>query len=159
MKVVLMQKKQTKKIFVHLQLFEGEKFYSLTRVGDVTVGVVGATVSGTRTGFTHTATATVGVVNLGVHATMEGAGLVAGGMDKLLGREKHDTSLIELDESEWHSWSRARDARLAAGESVDDSDLDFRDMARLEKLTARAIEWEQNGNAEDRAAVEALTWA
>lgn len=130
----------------------------LTKVGDVTVGVVGATVSGTRTGFTHTVNATVGVVNLGVNATKDGAGRVAEGMDKLLGREKLDTTLIELDESEWHSWSRARDARMAAGESVDDSDLDFRDMARLEKLKARAIEWEQNGNAEDRAAAEALTW-
>jgi len=141
----------------------------LSRMGDVTInasagvvgatiGVVGATVSGTRTGLTSTVNATVGVVNLGMSATMEGAGFVAGGVDKLFGREKLDHALLELDESTWHSWSRATAARLEAGESLDDDDLDFRDMARLEKLKARAIEWEQQGNAEDHAASEALTW-
>jgi len=130
----------------------------LRTVGDVTAGVVGATVSGTRTGIASTVNATVGVVNLTVSATKGGAGLVAGGVDKLLGREALDTTLLELDESEWHSWSRAAASRLEAGEEVVEDDLDFRDMARLEKLKARAIEWEHQGHAEDLAAAEALAW-
>jgi hypothetical protein len=129
----------------------------LTKMGDVGAGVMGATVSGTRTGLTTTMNATVGVVNLGVNATMEGAGRVAGGVEKLLGRDKLDTTSLEVDEGAWHSWSRAAAARREAGETVDD-DLDFRDMARLEKLKARAIEWEQQGHAEELAAAEALAW-
>jgi hypothetical protein len=31
-------------------------------------------------------------------------------------------------------------------------------MSKLEKLKAHAIEWEQLGDAEDRAACEALRW-
>ena len=34
----------------------------------------------------------------------------------------------------------------------------LRDMSKLEKLKAHAIEWEQLGDAEDRAACEALRW-
>ena len=52
---------------------------------------------------------------------------------------------LELDEDAWHSWSRAAAVRCEAGETVEDG-LEFRDMARLEKLKAQAIEWEQRGH-------------
>jgi hypothetical protein len=123
----------------------------LRTVGDATVnlttGAVGATVSGTRTGLATTLNATVGVVNL-----------TKGGVDKLLGREQLDMTQLEVDESEWNSWSRAAASRLEAGGAVVDDDLDFRDMARLEKVKAQAIEWELQGHAEDLARSEALTW-